>query len=291
MNNNNTFLNVDASRNNENYDTTIFGLDFITAPWLEGTKTAADKIRELSFRYANSDGTSFPIKIYNPERGYILDKIRINDYGNINFMTNDLMIENVKFPIFIGSDHGATFYILKKLYSDNTLKVLQFDAHSDYLDEFEECPHGSVMNKVKTLNNVKEIIHCGLRGNLNTGPGIEKSKQDGNVVVTKNELSYETIVKNLDETDNIYISIDTDFFDPSIAPGTCNPEPDGFMYEEFRKLITNIIKKYNVIGIDIVEYNPSLDYSNITGNLIVNIIIEIISAKFYGAKYGKYIRK
>ena len=70
----------------------------------------ADKVRELSYRYANVDGSSFPLKVYNPERGFILGNIKINDYGNINFkedVRNDR--EEPKFPVFVGSDHGATY--------------------------------------------------------------------------------------------------------------------------------------------------------------------------------------
>jgi len=75
--------------------------------------------------------------------------------------------------------------------------VLQFDAHGDYLGEFEECLHGSVMKRINMLPNVKKIVHCGLRGNLNTGGGLRESVENGNVIILKEDLNYDAIKKIL----------------------------------------------------------------------------------------------
>ena len=157
---NNTFLNVESNQRNSEYDATFYGLNFITTDYLEGVQDGADKVRELSYRYANVDGSSFPLKVYNPERGFILGNIKINDYGNINFkedVRNDR--EEPKFPVFVGSDHGATYYILCEFFKERQITVLQFDAHGDYTDEYDTYLHGSVMRKVKTLPNIHKIIH------------------------------------------------------------------------------------------------------------------------------------
>ena len=34
---------------------------------------------------------------------------------------------------------------------------------------------------------------------------------------------------------NVYVTIDTDFFDGAIVPGTVLPEPGGFTLQEFRE--------------------------------------------------------
>ena len=60
-----TFLNVKSDTLNSKYDATFVGMDFYSQKWLKGVELAADKIRELSFRYSNADGSSYPIKIYN----------------------------------------------------------------------------------------------------------------------------------------------------------------------------------------------------------------------------------
>nr|MBP3258709.1 arginase family protein [Bacilli bacterium] len=279
MKHNNTFLNVEKSKHNSKFDATFVGINFCSAKWLHGVQRSAKKIRKLSYKYSNADGTQYPIKIYNPNYEYILHGLHINDYGDIKISKYSKFFEKSNFPIFVGGDHAATYYILKNIISDDNVVVIQFDAHSDYLDDFEHCPHGSVMKKVNELNKINKIIHCGLRGNLNTGPGIAKSIENGNVVITRDDLNFNELIKYIDETDKIYISIDTDFFDVSIAPGTNCPEPNGFLYADFFVILTNLLSKFHVVGIDFVEYNPKKDPSDITGVLLTNLIIESIAAK------------
>jgi arginase family enzyme len=77
---------------------------------------------------------------------------------------------------------------------------------------------------------------------------------------------------------DIYISIDIDALDPSIAPGTGYAIPGGFTYREVWKILREVTKKVNIIGFDIVEVSPSLDLpNNITLNVAAKIIIELMS--------------
>ena len=274
------FVNVAYNKNNVEYDATFYGMNFITTEYIDGVENAPDRVREISQAYSNDDGSHFPLRIYNPKRGYYLGNLKVNDYGNIDLTDENCCIGNPNFPVFVGSDHGATYYVLKHYAVDKEYIVLQFDAHGDYLGEFEECLIGSVMKRINMLPNVKKIVHCGLRGNLNTGGGLRESVEKGNVIILKEDLNYDAIKKNLNEGDNVYLTIDIDFFDPTVAPGTHHPEPNGIYYEYFRTMITKVFKEYNVIGFDIVEYAPQLDPSNITGNMIVNIILEMLGAKF-----------
>lgn len=50
----------------------------------------------------------------------------------------------------------------------------------------------------------------------------------------------------------IYLSIDMDVFDPSIAPTVGNPTPNGISYGRYRSYTSNFIFK-NVVGMDVVE--------------------------------------
>lgn len=275
-----SFLNVGYSKENEKFDATIFGMNFLTTDYIDGVDKAADALRDSSQVYSNEDGTHFPLKIYNPKRGFILGNLKINDYGNVNLMDNDCMIEKAAFPVFFGSDHGATYHILKNYKFDTDFTVLQFDAHGDYLNEFKECSHGSVMRQIRTFPFVKKVVHCGLRGNLNSEIGLRNSIEDGNAIILKEDLDFDSIKKNLNKQDKVYITIDVDFFDPSLIAGTHRPEPNGFLYEDFRIMITKVFKEFDVIGFDVVEYAPQLDISMISGNLIVNLIIEMLGAKF-----------
>ena len=58
-------------------------------------------------------------------------------------------------------------------------------------------------------------------------------------------------------TDNVYITIDLDVFDPSIMPSTGTPEPGGPDYFEIIHFLRDVIRKRNVVGFDVVELCPS----------------------------------
>ena len=274
----NNFLNQRGVSNIHECDAVIWGIDYCSSVELTGVERGADFIRKASQRYANSDGSDQPIKIYNPSRGYILDNIIIRDGGNLKIG----QLENISwdsFNIFLGGDHAVTYYILNNKYlRRGKITVLHFDAHGDFLDEFDTCPHGSVMRKVSQLNHIDKIVHIGLRGNLNTGPGLEQSVREGNTIITAEEIDISRIMKAIN-TRKVYISIDTDFFEPSIAPATNNLEPGGIFYQEFLLHISTIMKNFNVIGIDFVEFNPVLDINGITANLLANVVCDCISFK------------
>ena len=61
----------------------------------------------------------------------------------------------------------------------------------------------------------------------------------------------------------IYLTVDQDWFDPSVMPGTGTPEPGGFLWEDFAAVI-DVLKKHQLIGADIVELSPQLDPTGIS---------------------------
>ncbi|MCK4369681.1 MAG: arginase family protein, partial [Candidatus Lokiarchaeota archaeon] len=76
----------------------------------------------------------------------------------------------------------------------------------------------------------------------------------------------------------LYVSIDIDALDPSIAPGTGFAIPGGFSYRELWKILKEISKNFEIIGFDLVEVAPNLDLDNkMTCNLAAKVIIELIS--------------
>ena len=281
------FLGLDAKSKGEK-GFCFIGIEFCSAKYLFGVQKAADRIRELSFRYANADGSSLPLKVYSPEAGYILKDTKAYDLGNIsadNFKELDkkllrLDINTNCIPIFVGGDHSVTYSLVKKMTTNyKDVVVVQFDAHSDFIDEFYDYPHGSVMNETSKLEGVLKIIHFGIRGNLNSYPAISDSKEKGNIVIPYNEIG-EKIDNLIDylKDKNVYITFDTDFLNPAIAPATNCPEPGGPSYEEacsYLKAIINSSKR--IIGVDFVEYNPTCAGASLTGITIVNLIMEMMS--------------
>lgn len=282
----NTFLG--SKKNLVCSDFTFIGINYCSADYLEGVELAADKVRKLSGRYANADGSAYPLKVYSPEEGFILLSTAIQDLGDITAANQDelrMQLNNTPFssiPIFVGGDHSVTYELVRRVthgMGDRKVVVVQFDAHSDYIDEYAEYPHGSVMNETHKLDTVEKIIHFGIRGNLNCGPAITNSKNDGNIVVPYYKINnYMNEVLDAIKDKAVYITFDTDFMCPVYAPATNCPEPGGPNYEETLQYMKKIIQfSGNIVGMDFVEYNPQCEGSILTGTTIVNLIMEAMS--------------
>ena len=282
-----TFLEVESVDKTHKVDYSIVGINYCSAEYLKGVEQAADSLRKASFRYGNADGSSLPIKVFSPERGYILQNTNLADYGNIEVSSeSDLILKLMKLdlsklgtPIFTGGDHAVTYYTVDRIQKERNSKpiiVFQFDAHSDYIDEFADYPHGSVMCETSRIDGVEKIIHFGLRGNLNCGPALLESKRRGNIIIPYKDIKmmFQKVLGELKDKD-IYITFDTDFLNPMVAPATDNPEPGGPTYEDTIYYLQGIIESCNnVVGMDVVEYNPTQEGSSVTASTLVNIIME-----------------
>jgi arginase len=71
----------------------------------------------------------------------------------------------------------------------------------------------------------------------------------------------------------VYLSIDLDGFDPAFAPGVSHREPGGLTVREVLTVVDTI--GGDLIGADIVEFNPSQDIGGLTAGLVAKLIKEI----------------
>ena len=72
----------------------------------------------------------------------------------------------------------------------------------------------------------------------------------------------------------VYISLDIDGLDPAYAPGVSHPEPGGLTTREIINILHSL--QADVIGGDIVEYNPINDVNNITAITAAKLLKEMI---------------
>ena len=101
----------------------------------------------------------------------------------------------------------------------------------------------------------------------------------GSVLVTAEELhdrGMESVLCQVPEADNYYITIDIDGLDPSIAPGTLWPAPGGLDYYQIVKLLRGLAGTGKIIGLDLVEIVPGRDLNGLTSGLAARIILSLI---------------
>jgi len=277
---------------------------FFGIPWdhLSSLKTvnssmAPQKIREISENLA-----------LTTELGNEIPKLRIVDVGdvsieptntenNIEEITNFMQsIYNQKkdiIPVMIGGDHFCSYPVIKAVgdsfISKNEFGVLIFDAHLDLYEKYDNSiySHATVSHRILDLDYISKnnMLIVGTR-DIDV-PELRIANNEDITILNAYELHdigvdlyVDKIINFFEKSNakNLYISIDIDVLDPSMAPGTGYAIPGGFSYRELWKIFRKLTKKINIIGFDLVEMSPNLDLpNNMTSNLTAKLIIELIS--------------
>jgi len=188
------------------------------------------------------------------------------------------LLSEKKFPVIIGGNHTVSIGTIKA-FSEHfeNLSVLQLDAHADLRQIYE----GSEFNHACAMARAREyapIVQIGIRSmSAEELPYVENDR-----IFFSHELYYDKNLyrKAIDKlSENVYITIDLDVFDPSIMPSTGTPEPGGPAYFELIHFMRDVIKSRNVVGFDVVELCPSA--TNKSSDFIAaKIIYQLLSYRF-----------
>jgi agmatinase len=158
-----------------------------------------------------------------------------------------------KVPFGLGGEHTLALGMLRA-FDAKGLVVVQFDAHPDLLDEYQgdRACHVAAFRRVLDFLPKKSLIQVGIRDPL--GEEQEFVKKQGIASFTTEQArapSFPRKLAGLTKGKSIYVSIDIDVLDPSIAPATGTPVPDGLTYAELSGLITSLSGR--IVGADLCE--------------------------------------
>jgi agmatinase len=251
-----------------------------TSTWMKGADKGPDAILEASVNlefYDVETSTEAHLSGINTILP-VLEKDSPRQLVNAVYDRILTLLSEKKFPVIIGGNHTVSIGAIRAFseYFDN-LTVLQLDAHSDLRQVYE----GSEFNHACTMARAREfspIVQVGIRSmSAEELPFAEKDR-----IFYSHELYYEKSLysKAIDKlTENVYITIDLDVFDPSIMPSTGTPEPGGPAYFELLHFMRDVINSRNVVGFDVVELCPSA--SNKSPDFVAaKIIYQLLSYKF-----------
>jgi len=79
-----------------------------------------------------------------------------------------------------------------------------------------------------------------------------------------------------DGTGGIHVSFDMDVCDPAIAPGVGTPVKGGLDYREAHVVMEMVAESGRLLGLDLVEVNPTLDIRNTTAELGVELALSAL---------------
>jgi arginase len=77
-------------------------------------------------------------------------------------------------------------------------------------------------------------------------------------------------------TGGIHVSFDLDVCDPGIAPGVGTPVKGGLDYREAHVVMEMAAESGNLLALDLVEVNPTLDLRNTTAELGVELALSAL---------------
>ena len=170
------------------------------------------------------------------------------------------LLKDDKFVVSFGAEHTVTLGLVKAhLNKFRNLSVLQIDAHSDLRDAYHgnKLSHACVMARVHELD--VKLCQVGIRAQCREEAELIKSSKKIKTFyahqVRQNSNWIEQAVNAL--TENVYITIDADGFDPSVVPAVGTAEPGGLYWDEVNNLLDAVTKNKNVVGFDIVEIAPA----------------------------------
>lgn len=192
------------------------------------------------------------------------------------------LLEQDKFLTFFGGEHSVSIGIIdafRNKYKD--LSVLQLDAHADLRESYmgSEYNHACALHKASKTTN---LVQVGIRSmDVSEKQFIDKRKCFYADDIHANDIWIERAVKKL--TDNVYITIDLDAFDPSIMPATGTPEPGGMQWYETLNFLHRVFADKNVVGLDIVEFAP-LPEIHSPNFLVAKLYYKLLSYKFETSK-------
>ena len=202
------------------------------------------------------------------------------------FIKKEVVAKN-KIPFLLGGEHSLTFPAVKAVFDKNKdFSILHFDAHTDLRDFYGGDPysHACVLRRSFELGPKVSLTSVGVRSadrdvrgyikktvekntkqkSLNMFyvpleiPRRETARADAAGVLSLTGRALEMPVEEIEKTlkPKVYITFDLDAFDSSLMPAVGTPQPGGLDWYQATGLLDYVIKRHEIIGMDIVELAP-----------------------------------
>lgn len=254
----------------------------------------------------NFDIKNYIIKKENVEKSFDPNDLRknekaINNFTKKIFESSLEILNNNKIPLLIGGDHSCAIgnALASQKYNEN-IGIIWIDSHIDY-NTFETTITGNIhglplaavnglcedLTNFITSNyiNPKNTVVVGYRAKEeNCQMEMDNIKKMGVSVFTTEDIKKENptnIIKKAikiasNNTNGFHVSLDLDVIDPEIAPGVSIPEYNGISDIEMYEIVDELLNNKDLVkSIDLVEFNPTLDYNDKTKNIALNILNKI----------------
>lgn len=209
------------------------------------------------------------------------------------------------FPLVLGGDHSLALGSVRGAARGRKLGLLWVDAHADF-NTPQTTPSGNIHGMplaalcglgepglVQLWEEPCPVIdprRVAVIGARDLDPGEKANLQEAGVMVDSMEqidrlglvnVMEKALRHTLQDTDGLYLSFDMDSLDPRHAPGVGTPVAAGLTQREAHLICEMVAETGRLLGMDMVEVNPILDYQNQTAHLAMDLILSSLGKRIW----------
>ena len=254
----------------------LFGVPYDgTTSFRPGTRFGPAAIREVSSG----------LESYCPQLDLDLEDLAFADLGALDIpfgapepvvmavqrATEAVLALGLK-PLMLGGEHSISSGAVAAVAAQHPdLVLVQLDAHADLRHEWlgAKHSHACAMRRCLEVLPSQQLLQIAIRSG--TREEFSELRATGRLV------AIEQLVQTLQPLRGkpIYLTVDLDWFDPAVLPGTGTPEPGGFMWNHFAELITEL-SQHNLVAADVVEMAPMIDPSGVSSVLEAKVVRSLL---------------
>ena len=266
-----------AQRDPQDCQVGVFGVPYDgTTSFRPGTRFGPAAIRDVS------EG----LETYCPQLDRDLDDIAYADLGAlaIPFGAPEPVVERVKTateavldlglkPLMLGGEHSISSGAVSAVAERHPdLVLVQLDAHADLREEWlgARHSHACAMRRCLEVLPSGDLLQLAIRSG--TRLEFQELRHSGRLIQDCPALAH--AMQNLAGRP-IYLTVDLDWFDPSVLPGTGTPEPGGFHWSDFAQVL-QVLQDHRLVGADVVELAPQLDASGASAVLAAKVVRSLL---------------
>jgi agmatinase len=249
----------------------LFGVPYDgTTSFRPGTRFGPAAIREVSSG----------LESYCPQLGLDLEDLAFADLGAINipFGAPEPVVAAVKRatesvlelglkPLMLGGEHSISSGAVAAVAAAHPeLVLVQLDAHADLRHTWlgAQHSHACAMRRCLEVLPSGQLLQIAIRSG--TRDEFSELHQSGRLVAIEQVAAALAPLRGRP----LYLTVDLDWFDPAILPGTGTPEPGGFLWSHFAALVDEL-RLHQMVGADVVELAPQLDPTGVSSVLAAKV--------------------
>ena len=274
-----------AIRQSEEFEIAILGIPYdAKSSYLRGAAQGPAAIRAASTGLAINEFTEKAVNLELDTVMVDLGDVDVSgEYSQVSARVESAVgriLAKQAVPIILGGDHSVTYPVVRALARRyRALDILHFDSHPDLYDELYGDPHSHACSFARIMEDglARTLVQVGIRA-ASASQRAKALKYGVRMIEMKDIIG----IPVLEFANPLYISFDLDALDPAYAPGVSHHEAGGLSTRQALDIIHRL--KARIIGLDVVELNPTRDPLGITAAAAVKVVKEIAAEVVLGRK-------